>query len=72
METFLENPNYAEKKATIKALAKMARDVNAERVTLIKHLENNGFRYFANKLRSGYYEQVEETDDDQQPDGAND
>jgi len=60
LETFLENPDYAEKIARIKVLAAHARDEQYNQTTLIHELEDNGFRFFANKLRTGYYKDLAE------------
>lgn len=57
LETFLLNPEYSDKTARIKALAAHARDDKYNRAMLIHELEDNGFRYFASKLRLGYYEE---------------
>lgn len=56
LETFLQNPKFSDKAAIIKALARNARNPEFDRQKLTRQLSDEGFMFFANKLRSGYYD----------------
>lgn len=61
LSSFLENPTYTEKYQLIRKLIQRCDDPEYPKHKLIQDLENNGFRFFANKVRTGYYDQEVET-----------
>ena len=68
LTSFIDNPNWAERKRLLTSLIAHARDDGYNRQRLIRELEDNGLRFFANKLRVGYYEDESNFASEQQKD----